>query len=89
MRKLNFSFVASFMLLAGATGGLVAALFYTLSNVTSISLTDALLTILLAPIAQALVVFIYGLLGYPVYSYLVKRNRFKFPQPFDDETPTQ
>ena len=85
MRILKFSFIATFSLIAGATGGLVAAVAYLILNAGTISGSHAVLTIFLAPLFQALVVLGYGMLGYPVYKYLAKRGKLEFLDPISEE----
>jgi hypothetical protein len=82
MRILKFSFIATFMLLAGATGGLVAAVVYGLANIGSASISELAFTLVAAPAFQALIVLIYGVLGYPVYVYLARRGKLNLADPF-------
>jgi hypothetical protein len=85
MRILKFSFIATFLLIAGATGGFVAAIVYGLANIESVATSELILAVLLAPLFQALVVLLYGLLGYPVYVYLAKRGKLSLSDPFRND----
>ena len=81
MQLIKLSFVVTFALVAGASGGAIAAITYILLNVGSIAATEALTTLALAPIFQALVVALYAVLGYPAYVYLAKRGILRLGEP--------
>jgi hypothetical protein len=59
----------------GLTGGLLSVfLFFVGGRATSA--LELILIILLAPLVQGFVLMLYGLVGYPLYTYLAARNMF-------------
>jgi len=64
----------------------VAATVYLLSNASTITTSEAILTFVMAPVLQGLVVLVYGALGYPVYVYLAKRGVLGLADPLKDDS---
>lgn len=63
------------LFLFGMAGGVVSIFAYVLfgGDVTPVNI---LLVIVLAPVFQGLLLMLYGLLGYPLYSYLAAKRKF-------------
>lgn len=75
---LQLGYVLKLCFVSGFSLGLIAAPFYAYQYFLKLQFIDFLISILLIPIANGISVVICGLIGYPVYLYLVRCKKFGF-----------
>lgn len=72
---LPLSYVLRLCFVFGVTLGVIAIPFYTYEYVADLNVWKLILAVVLTPIANGLLVVVYGLIGYPAYVHLAKRKR--------------
>src|SRR5713226_2474756 len=73
---LDFNYVLRLCFIFGFALGTVAMPFYAYQYLVNFDLAKFLLVVLFAPFANGIFILVYVLIGYPVYLYLSKRQKF-------------
>lgn len=76
LRPVSFVLMLKLCFWLGVALGAVASPWYAVTLAQSGEWLYALSAFILTPLANGLVVVLYGLVGYPVYLYLWKRRKF-------------
>lgn len=74
--KLALGYLLRMSFVFGAFSGLIFIPLYISQQTHPIGIGEIVTVVLAAPLANGIVVMLYALAGYPVYSYFAKRKKF-------------